>query len=121
MSCHVSTEGEDFNPLMSVLDFTPSVLENCVNVGVINDSVVENTEVFFVTVNSNDPVTFNLESVTVSIIDQDGMLSSTNSLVVAKCLSMRQIIPCYISAMFINFYHATIKGNTRNHMCQCNA
>ena len=50
------------------------MLKNCIDVGIVDDAIVEGTEVFTVTPSSTDPVTFLTDSVTVSIIDdQDSM------------------------------------------------
>lgn len=57
------------------LQFTPTVFEGCISVEIVNDAVVEGTEAFVVTVESNDPVTFTNDIVTVSILDdQDSKL-----------------------------------------------
>lgn len=57
------------------LEFTPTTFEHCIDVEIENDAVVEGTEVFVVIVDSNDPVTFATDSVTVSILDdQDSEL-----------------------------------------------
>ena len=57
------------------LEFTPTTFERCIDVEIENDAVVEGTEVFVVSVDSNDPVTFATDSVTVSILDdQDSEL-----------------------------------------------
>lgn len=69
-------EGEDFVQIMTMeLEFTSTTFERCIDVEIENDAVVEGTEVFAVSVESNDPVTFETDSVTVSILDdQDSKL-----------------------------------------------
>ena len=69
------TEGEDFNQLNTELEFDSVMLEHCVDVVIRDDTVVENTESFFMSVSSTDPVDFTSPSVTVFISDnQDSML-----------------------------------------------
>lgn len=73
--------GEDFVQTTMELEFTPTIIERCIDIEIENDVVVEDTEVFVVSVGSNDPVTFATDSVTVSILDdQDSKYSELSKL-----------------------------------------
>lgn len=61
--------GEDFVPIAAELEFTATTPVQCFSVNIINDSVVEDTEIFHVAASSNDPVSFVNSPVTVSILD----------------------------------------------------
>lgn len=66
----------DYSPTTSVLIFTPTVSEIEVIVPVLQDSIVENTETFFVdlTVDDEQPVVLNPATAYVAIFDDaDGM------------------------------------------------
>lgn len=69
------SDGSDFNGTETELQFTPALQTNCIDIGIVDDTIVEGTEVFTVTVSSTDPVGFSSDSVIVSIIDnQDSTL-----------------------------------------------
>ena len=63
------TAGDDFTPTVTELEFSPTTLERCVDIDIVDDAIVEGTEEFLVAVDSSDPVTFTTDSVVVSILD----------------------------------------------------
>ena len=44
----------------------------CTNIVIIEDSVIEDSQVFEVSLSSNDPVVFGVSSAPVTILDNDG-------------------------------------------------
>ena len=51
------------------LEYSETSLVNCFEIEIVDDSVVEDAELFLVSASSTDPVSFVLNTVTVSIID----------------------------------------------------
>ena len=67
----------DFTPISpgTQLVFTSAEPLHCVNVSIENDAVLEENEVFFVELSTNDPqVNLSSPSASVTILDNDGNL-----------------------------------------------
>ena len=68
------TAGDDFTQTMIEQEISPTTLQRCVDIEIMDDAIVEGTEEFLVTVDSSDPVIFTTDSVVISILDnQDSM------------------------------------------------
>lgn len=69
--------GLDFDPVSEVLLFTTEG-EQCINVTVNNDGILEDEESFFLVLNTSDPRAFMFSQwAVVNILDNDSTLSST--------------------------------------------
>lgn len=67
--------GLDFNPISEVLLFTDGE-EQCINVTVNNDRILEDEESFFLVLNTSDPRAFMFSQWTqINILDNDSMLN----------------------------------------------
>ena len=70
-------EQEDFVPVqdMVVLLNSETLQQQCINIGIVNDVILEDTEVFSVSLSSEDSaITLNPDLTSVSITDNDGEL-----------------------------------------------
>ena len=67
-----ATEWADFDPLSVELEFNPDTSEVCINIGIINDAVLEGIEYFIAVLTANDPrVIVSPGSATITIMDND--------------------------------------------------
>ena len=88
----VSTDFNDFQPLVMNITFEASVTEQVVQIAISNDDVVENNEAFNVTIEAVDgvyPVDVIDSVVEVEIADNDRKSYSYNSGFIAECISAR--------------------------------
>ena len=72
------TDGTDYTPVSTVLTYQPSSSgepnAQCISIDIMNDSVLENTENFFVLLQTGDvSVTLTSSMAAVTILDDDGM------------------------------------------------
>ena len=72
MDVDTSAAGMDFNTTSAVLIFNASISHQCESVTILNDTILENNETFFVQLESTDPsVNISLGSALVTILDDD--------------------------------------------------
>ena len=72
MNVDTSAAGMDFNTTSAVLIFNASISHQCESVTILNDTISENNETFFVQLESIDPaVNITLGSAPVTILDDD--------------------------------------------------
>ena len=72
MDVDTSAAGMDFNTTSAVLIFNASISHQCESVTILNDTILENNETFFVQLETIDPaVNISLGSVPVTILDDD--------------------------------------------------
>ena len=64
----------DFTPLEQIVTFQSNVHRACENVVIVDDDVVEDTEVFQIDVSSSDPdvILGQFSSATITVLDDDG-------------------------------------------------
>ena len=76
-----STENSDFIPLLETRTFDPISQEpQCALVFILDDTVLENSEVFFIQLNTTDPdITVMTASSNVAILDNDSMFRQSHS------------------------------------------
>ena len=79
------------------LVFTPSVTVLCQNVEIMDDSVVEDTESFFVSVDSSDPVTLSAQLATVSILDNQDRTFDLHTIII-------ELVPVTIVISSFNYF-----------------
>ena len=90
---YLNAEGSDFTPVSEVLLFTAEV-EECIDVLVNNDDVLEETEFFFLELNTTDPRAFTFSPrATINILDNDSkfhdLCSTLLAIIVVQELHMR--------------------------------
>ncbi len=72
-SLHVHTDGTDYTGLSEVVSVLPQG-RACTEITVFNDQVVENAELFLVTLETADPyVILSTANASVTLLDDDGM------------------------------------------------
>jgi len=72
MDVDTSAAGMDFNTTSAVLSFNASISHQCESVTILNDTILENNETFFVQLETINPaVNITLGSAPVTILDDD--------------------------------------------------
>ena len=67
-----ATEWADFEPLSVELEFNLDTSEVCINIGIINNDILEGNEEFSVMLFANDPqVIVSPDSAAITIMDND--------------------------------------------------
>jgi len=88
LNCYLLLEPEDYLAVSIPVIFSPDGLRSrmlCGNITIVDDTVLENTEVFSVTLNTSDTfVEFVQQSSPVNIEDNDGMKAHINLWYIAK-------------------------------------
>lgn len=80
--------GLDFNPISEVLLFTDEG-EQCINVTVNNDGILEDEESFFLVLNTSDPRAFMFSQwALINILDNDSMLSVASEVLTHAAISL---------------------------------
>ena len=70
----VPSAPDDYTSVEDVIIFSPGINESCTMIPIVDDSVLENDEVFSVILSTTDSdVSLDPSSATVTIVDNDGM------------------------------------------------
>ena len=92
MDVDTSAAGMDFNTTSAVLIFNASISHQCESLTILNDTILENNETFFVQMESIDPaVNITLDSASVTILDDD----SEYEINFTSDMSFISILPSY--------------------------
>ena len=73
LSC--STAGADFNQISAQLSLSANSLQQCVSVGIVDDTIFEDNEIFTAVLTTADPQVTVLDppSAVITILDNDGI------------------------------------------------